>query len=226
MLSGAHPHDVAPALDGGVWYTAQHQGALGWLDPVSGETRQIPLGAGSSPHGVIVGPDGAPWITDSGLNAIVRVDSGSQRVQVYPLPVDAGYANLNTASFDNDGILWFTGQSGVYGRLNPGTGQIEVFERAAGPRALRHRHHAWRRRLLRLAGWQPHRPHRPGERRGDGVGAAHSRTRVRAASGPTPRGASGSASGTLASLPCTIRRRRRGASGGCPATARRPTRSL
>ncbi|MCB0230651.1 MAG: lyase, partial [Anaerolineae bacterium] len=29
--SGAHPHDVAPALDGGVWYTAQQQGALGWL---------------------------------------------------------------------------------------------------------------------------------------------------------------------------------------------------
>ena len=30
---GAHPHDVAPAPDGSVWYTAQHQGALGILDP-------------------------------------------------------------------------------------------------------------------------------------------------------------------------------------------------
>ena len=28
---GAHPHDVAPAPDGGVWYTAQSQGALGIL---------------------------------------------------------------------------------------------------------------------------------------------------------------------------------------------------
>lgn len=33
---GAHPHDVAPAQDGTVWYTAQYQGALGRLDPATG----------------------------------------------------------------------------------------------------------------------------------------------------------------------------------------------
>src|ERR671922_2165382 len=64
---GTHPHDVAPAPDGSVWYTAQISGELGKLDPETGETRHIQLGSGSSPHGVIVGPDGAPWITDSGL---------------------------------------------------------------------------------------------------------------------------------------------------------------
>ena len=26
--SGARPHDVAPATDGGVWYTAQHQAGI------------------------------------------------------------------------------------------------------------------------------------------------------------------------------------------------------
>src|SRR5262245_31832553 len=62
--SGSHPHDVAPAVDGGIWYTAQFGGALGWLNPDTGQTHHIPLGAGSRPHGVIVGPDGAPWITD------------------------------------------------------------------------------------------------------------------------------------------------------------------
>ena len=31
-----------------------------------------------------------------------------------------GYANLNTAVFDRRGMLWFTGQSGIYGRLDPG----------------------------------------------------------------------------------------------------------
>jgi virginiamycin B lyase len=60
--AGSHPHDVAPAPDGTVWYTAQLSGELGRLDPNTGETRHIPLGSGSSPHGVIVGPDGAPWI--------------------------------------------------------------------------------------------------------------------------------------------------------------------
>src|SRR5215207_8453296 len=69
--AGEHPHDVAPARDGGVWYTAQHSVELGWLDPRTGTIKHIPLGESSAPHGVIVGPDGAPWITDGGLNAIV-----------------------------------------------------------------------------------------------------------------------------------------------------------
>ena len=44
--AGSHPHDVAPAADGGVWYTAQATGQLGWLDPERGEVREIPLGPG------------------------------------------------------------------------------------------------------------------------------------------------------------------------------------
>jgi virginiamycin B lyase len=133
--AGSHPHDVAPAPDGTVWYTAQFTGELGRLDPATGETRHIALGQGSRPHGVIVGPDGAPWITDSGLNAIVRVDPTTEDVQAFPLPADSGYANLNTASFDPQGILWFTGQSGIYGRVDPAAGQVEVFEapRGRGP---------------------------------------------------------------------------------------------
>ncbi len=134
--AGAHPHDVAPDPKGGVvWYTAQHQGALGMLDPVTGKTKHIALGAGSSPHGVIVGPDGAPWITDSGLNAIIRVDPVSFAIKSYPLPQDSGYANLNTAAFDGKGILWFTGQSGMYGSLDPQSGKLRVYEapRGRGP---------------------------------------------------------------------------------------------
>lgn len=129
---GSHPHDVAPATDGTVWYTAQHSGELGWLDPATRETHHIPLGAGSAPHGVIVGPDGAPWITDSGLNAIVRVDPVTELVEQFPLPANSGYANLNTAAFDGNGVLWFTGQSGVYGRLDPVTRQIAVFDAPGG----------------------------------------------------------------------------------------------
>jgi len=134
LPEGSHPHDVAPAVDGGVWYTAQSLGALGHLDPKSGKTRQIPLGKGSSPHGVIVGPDGAPWITDSGLNAIVRVDPKTDAIRAFPLPGKA-YANLNTATFDHSGVLWFTGQNGYYGRLDPKTSKAEVFDapRGRGP---------------------------------------------------------------------------------------------
>src|SRR6266511_2566487 len=90
--AGSRPHDVAPARDGGVWYTAQGSGELGWLDAKTGKTRHIALGDGSAPHGVIVGPDGAPWITDGGLNAIVRVDPKTRRVRRFPLPASSGYA--------------------------------------------------------------------------------------------------------------------------------------
>jgi virginiamycin B lyase len=132
---GAGPHDVAPAPDGTVWYTAQGQGALGRLDPKTGAVKQIPLGQGSAPHGVIVGPDGGAWVTDGGLNAIARVDPVTEEVTVFPLPAERDYANLNTAAFDKNGVLWFTGQRGVYGRLDPKTGTVEVFEapRGRGP---------------------------------------------------------------------------------------------
>jgi virginiamycin B lyase len=130
---GQHPHDVAPAADGGVWYTAQSTGELGYLDPKTGATRMVKLGSGSSPHGVIVGPDGAPWITDSGLNAMVRVDPASSEVKAFKLP--GVNVNLNTAAFDRSGIVWFTGQRGYYGRLDPKSGEVKVMEspRGAGP---------------------------------------------------------------------------------------------
>jgi virginiamycin B lyase len=83
---------------------------------------------------VIVGPGGAAWVTDGGLNAIVRVDDRTQRVRVYRLPADRPDANLNTAAFSGR-ILWFTGQSGIYGRLDTRTGRMRVFDapRGGGP---------------------------------------------------------------------------------------------
>ena len=133
--AGSRPHDVAPAIDGGVWYTAQGAAALGWLDPTTGETFHIDLGTGSRPHGVIVGADCDAWVTDGGLNAIVRVDDETRALTVYPLPDSRPAANLNTATFDARGVLWFTGQSGIVGRLDPATGEMAIFDapRGRGP---------------------------------------------------------------------------------------------
>lgn len=132
LPKGARVHDVAPAPDGTIWYTAQRQGALGILDPKTGKVRQVPLGPDSAPHGVIQGPDGAAWITDSGQNAIVRYDPKTGKIDVWKLPDDIGYANLNTGTFDGDGIHWFTGQNGIYGRIDPKTGKMDVFKDPEG----------------------------------------------------------------------------------------------
>jgi virginiamycin B lyase len=119
-------HDVAPAPDGGVWFSAQRSGHLGWFDPKSGRTELVSLGPGSAPHGVIQGPDQAAWLTDGGQNAFLRVSWPVRHVLRYQLPEDTGYANLNTCAFDGDGQLWFTGQSGFVGKVALPSGQVTV----------------------------------------------------------------------------------------------------
>lgn len=132
---GSHPHDVAPAPDGTVWYSAQTAGELGRLDPATGKIQHVKLGEGSAPHGVILGPDGAAWATDGGLNAIVRVSPDGKSIKRFPLPAGRTQNDLNTAAFDRHGILWFTGQAGIYGRVTLGTGRVEIWDapRGRGP---------------------------------------------------------------------------------------------
>lgn len=125
-------HDVAPAPDGGVWYSAQGSGHLGWFDPKSGRSELIGLGPRSSPHGVIQGPDGAAWLTDGGQQAIVRVAWPSRELRLFRLPEGTPYANLNTAAFDGGGDLWFTGQSGVIGKVAVKTGAVQVWDAPKG----------------------------------------------------------------------------------------------
>lgn len=132
---GVGLHDVAPAPDGSIWFTGQRNGTLGLLDPRDGSFRLVDLGKGAAPHGVTVGPDGAPWVTEGGQNAIARIDPRDLKVILLRLPEKYAYANLNTGVFDKSGIYWFTGQSGYYGRLDPKSGEMKVFEapRGVGP---------------------------------------------------------------------------------------------
>jgi virginiamycin B lyase len=129
--AGSGPHDVSPAADGGVWFTAQDSGHLGLLDPTTGATRLTDLGDGSRPHGVITAADGAAWVTDGGRNSIIRVDPASDEISEYPLPDTAADANLNTAVFGTDGVLWFTGQSGWYGKVDT-DGTVTVYPAPEG----------------------------------------------------------------------------------------------
>lgn len=131
--AGDGPHDVAPAADGRIWYTAQRSGALGILDPATGEIEKVPLGEGSAPHGVVTDPNGIAWVTDGGLNAIVRVDP--KNLTPEPFPVERANANLNTPVVALDGSVYFTGQSGIVGRLDPRSGAMTILDapREVGP---------------------------------------------------------------------------------------------
>src|SRR5712691_4543570 len=94
---------------------------------------QLPQGA--FPHDVAPAPDGTAWFTEGGQNAIARVDPASKEVKLFRLPKEFPNANLNTLVFDKTGIVWFTGQGGVYGRADPRSGKVEAWAspRGRGP---------------------------------------------------------------------------------------------
>jgi virginiamycin B lyase len=132
LPDGAQPYSVAPQTFGKIWYTSQGAGALGILDPATNEVDHIALGEGSLPKTVLEGPDRAAWIVDRGLNAIVRVDIALEEVKSWPLPEERGEAGLVGGLFDEDGILWFTGEAGIYGRFDHRSGDMEVFDAPGG----------------------------------------------------------------------------------------------
>ena len=129
--SGAIALAVDPRDDGPVWVVLQQAGALVRLDPRTGVIEQIGLGEGSAPSGVALDRNGAPWVADGGRNAMLRIDPTSRDVRSWPLPENAGYAELNAVTFDARGRLWFSGQTGIYGRLDPATGEIRLWDAPA-----------------------------------------------------------------------------------------------
>lgn len=142
MPAGSHPHDVATAPDGSIWYTGQGNGTAGRLDPATGEVTEVALGPGSAPHGVIVANDGSVWITDQGLNAVLRIDPNSFEVERFDMPgfdMPGGAINASphTPTIDLDGRIWFTGANGYLGVLNPrvGGGDVGLWStpRGSGP---------------------------------------------------------------------------------------------
>jgi virginiamycin B lyase len=127
-------HDVACDAGSFVWATGQRNGTLILLDARDGEFSDVDLGPGAAPHGVIVGPDGAAWVNEGGQNAIARYmpvgSRGRSTVKLFMVP--KADANLNTAVFDKEGTLWFTGQGGVIGRFEPKTEKMEAWNAPRG----------------------------------------------------------------------------------------------
>ena len=222
--AGTHPHDVAAARrrDGLVHGPAHRQARLarpedgaddgdparGWLGAARRHRRARRRGVGDRRRAERDRPRRPRDV----------------RGPRFRLPASTGYANLNTATFDRRGILWFTGQSGIYGRLDPKTRRDARLPRAARRRAVRDHDDAEGPRLLRLARGEPHRADRRAHRQGDRDPAADGR------SGRPSRlvGLEGDDLGQRVERRQgrrgTTRRRGSGASGASPAPPR-PTRS-
>ncbi len=125
-------YGLAAAQDGAIWLSGSRNGTLARFDPRSGETKPIALGEAAKPRRVLSGPDGAIWLTDPGRDALLRVEPADGKVETIALPDERKGADLDCAVFDGDGLLWFTGQAGIVGRLDPKTGKIEVRDAPKG----------------------------------------------------------------------------------------------
>ena len=179
--AGSHPHDVAPATDGGIWYTGSTSASS-----ATSIRRPAPFARSRSAR-----DRAARRHHRTGRRAVDHRRrperdrprrSGDRRGHARSRSRGPAAARTSTPpSSIAAGILWFTGQSGIYGRLDPTTGDMEVFDDSGGPRPVRHHRDPERRRLVRLARRQPHRPGRPRDRRGDDRRAADAQP------GRTPR---------------------------------------
>ena len=137
VAPGSHPHDVAaaPQAGGPVYYTAQATGMLGVLDPATGRDDEIRarrrIGAARRRRG-------SRW----------RAVDHRRRAECDPArrPGDAcdqalaasrigGRREPQHADVRSSRPVWFTGQSGFYGRLDPASGDVSVWRapRGAGP---------------------------------------------------------------------------------------------
>ena len=223
---GARSRDVAFAPDGSVWYCGQRDGTLTRLDPEDGALHPVSLGPGAAPHGVVWGPDEAFWITEGGQNAIARLDPRDDSVSLIPLPSAFARANLNTGVFDRDGIYWFTGQNGVYGRVDPASGRLDAWPSPGGRGpygiTVTPGGDVW---YASLAGSHIARIDRA-------TGASEMlapptpQQGARAGSGRTPSGASGSARGTPARSASMTPPTAPGGNGGCRVRGRAPMPSM
>ncbi len=129
--AGSGPHDVAPARRRTVWYTAQAAGSSaarpGDRQGDGGRARRRLRAARRHRRA------GRRAVGDRRRPQRDRARRpGTLAVKRYPLPASSGYANLNTGDVRPARRLWFTGQSGIYGRLDPRSGALRVFRAPGG----------------------------------------------------------------------------------------------
>ena len=76
--------------------------------------------------GVVMGVGLATSAEISFRNGRVEQDNfdGYELTRIDGSPTEIRTHLVNTAAFDKQGTLWFTGQNGVYGRLSPATGAM------------------------------------------------------------------------------------------------------
>jgi virginiamycin B lyase len=134
LQGAAVPHQIAVQLQkgGNVFFAASNLGAIGRIDTESGAVTYMPLPSGAKPRGLALARDGKIYALDGASDAIVSQDIRTGENRRYAMPNGTSHLELQMGAFDGHGRLWFTGYSGWYGRLDPVTGKVKLYQAAGG----------------------------------------------------------------------------------------------
>jgi virginiamycin B lyase len=132
--SAAVPHQIAVQLadGGGVFFAAANLGAIGRINSLSGEVTYAALPSGSKPRGIVLSRDARIYAIDGNSDGIVSHDLKTGENRRFAMPSGFNHLELQMGAFDGHGRLWFTGYAGWYGRLDPVSGKVKVFQAPGG----------------------------------------------------------------------------------------------
>jgi virginiamycin B lyase len=112
----SRPRRIAISGDGGIWYTDYERGAIGRLDPKTGEVREWPSPSGRSaaPYGIAAEGD-VIWYSESGVepNTLVRFDPRTRKFQSWAIPSGGGVVRNMMVAPDGELALALSGKNGV-----------------------------------------------------------------------------------------------------------------
>src|ERR687896_130139 len=128
VFDGAGPHDVAPAADGAVWFTAQAAGELGRVDPRSLRVRRFPLPAdraGANLNTATFDRRGRLWFTGQ-TGVYGRLDPRTGRMRVFDAPRGAGPYGISTTAA---GEVWYASLAGSHvAHIDNRSGRARIVE--------------------------------------------------------------------------------------------------
>lgn len=130
----AEPHDAVVDKQGMVWYDDFAMGALGRLDPRTGQTKEWTLpvmkpGMSEGSLDLEWGPDGNLWIARLFQGGVARFDMKTQKMSSWSQPPEYNNNHTRVAflAFGPKGTVWMVDNTNRgMNLLDPATGHVDV----------------------------------------------------------------------------------------------------
>lgn len=130
------PFNIALDAQGRVWFTQRAAGAIGRLDPVSGQVTHLPLPRpGTGPAGLGIDlRSGKVWFTQSYADTVASLDPATGAVTELPMGTSSSGLVTGPAGLavDAQGGVWFAKLEGKLGYVAPGAREVQLMPTPPG----------------------------------------------------------------------------------------------